>query len=73
MMKVTKQHVHILLLTVSGHELFERPSYIRQNKLLQHMNYCMQSQFCTLQGAISVTMSAQLCKCSILFSVLDHC
>jgi len=26
--EVTKYHVHILLLTVSGYELFERPSYV---------------------------------------------
>ena len=26
--KVTKYHTHILLLTISGYELFERPSYV---------------------------------------------
>jgi len=30
---VTKCHAHILLLTVSGYELFERPSLVRWMRL----------------------------------------
>ena len=36
--KVTKYLAHILLLTISGYELFERPSYIR----------CLQAQNCII-------------------------
>jgi len=37
--KVTKYHAHILLLTMSGYELFERPSYVPNCKILHWISF----------------------------------